>query len=338
MTEDFDKNHERDDDIYMVEPQETLWEERFRSSEAVCLIIDPVWKAAPRMNLYKLDGMDRRGSRTEIFVAENRNGNPGFAKNELDQTLASPYLLLSSRPRIMQSGQIILRCDNMVSAVASYLPQGFLPIVTRRQQKLRQVLERLKIRLDRLCDRVIDKEIRRMEFVIVPNWQLWSISDASEGMFAPLKAKLLRIGYGTRYLPGGAAVVANIHDDPDFFAKVADFARFAGAPILLLKRKDSNGVEKLDLTSGNSHAIPGDSFLHYIALCVNHWKGYGFLRDKSLLDCRLAAAGTLGLDLFCWKNMFGKMGVDHNAKKFDACYAEYKARKNKIDPHSGEES
>ena len=61
MTEDFDKNHERDDDIYMVEPQETLWEERFRSSEAVCLIIDPVWKAAPRMNLYKLDGMDRRG-------------------------------------------------------------------------------------------------------------------------------------------------------------------------------------------------------------------------------------------------------------------------------------
>ena len=111
MTEIFCEKCERDDDIYMVEPQEALWEEHFRSSEGVCLIADPVWRTAPRVNLYKLDGMDRCGSRTEIFVAENRNGNPGFAKNELDQTLASPYLLLSSRPRIMQSGQTILRCD-----------------------------------------------------------------------------------------------------------------------------------------------------------------------------------------------------------------------------------
>ena len=338
MTEDFHENHERDDDIYMVEPQEALWKERFRSSEGVCLIIDPVWKAAPRMNLYKLDGMDRRGNRTEIFIAEKRNGNPGFAKDQLDKTLASPYLLLSSRPRIVQSGQIILRCDNMASAVASYLPQGFLPIVTKRQQKLRQVLERLKIRLDRLCDRVIDEEILRMEFVIVPDWQLWSMKDASEGMFFPLKAKLLRIGYGTRYLPGGAAVVANINDNPVFFAQVADFARFAGAPVLLLKRKDCNGVEKLDLTSGKSHVSEGDSFLHYIAQCVNHRNGYTFLRDKSRYDRRLAAAGTLGLELFCWKNMFGKMGVDHNAKKFDARYMEYKAHKDKNDPHSGEES
>lgn len=338
MTEDFDKNHERDDDIYMVEPQETLWEERFCSSEGVCLIADPVWRTAPRVNLYKLDGMDRRGSRTEIFVAENRNGNPGFAKNELDQTLASPYLLLSSRPRIVQSGQIILRCDNMASAVASYLPQGFLPIVTRRQQKLRQALERLKRHRDRLRDRVIDEEILHMEFVIVPNWQLWSISDASESMFAPLKAKLLRIGYGIRYLPGGAAVVANINDDPDFFQKVADFARIAGAPILLLKRKDCNEVEKFDPASRKSHVVQGDSFLHYIIQCVNHSDGRVFLRDKSRYDRRLAAAGTLGLDLFCWKNMFGKMGVDHNAKKFDARYAEYKAHKDKNDPHSGEES
>ena len=338
MTETFYENCERDDDIYMVEPQETLWEERFRRSEGVCLIADPVWKTANRVNLYKLDGMDRRGSRTEIFVAENRNGNPGFAKNELDQTLASPYLLLSSRPRIMQSGQIILRCDNMASAVASYLPQGFLPIVTRRQQKLRQALERLKRHRDRLLDRVIDEEILHMEFVIVPNWQLWSISDASEGMFAPLKAKLLRIGYGARYLPGGAAVVANIDDDPDFFQKVADFARIAGAPILLLKRKDCNEVEKFDPASRKSHVVQGDSFLHYIIQCVNHSDGRVFLRDKFRYDRRLAAAGTLGLELFCWKNMFGKMGVDRNAKKFDARYMEYKAHKDKNDPHSGEES
>ena len=338
MTDLHVENSEQDDDIYMVEPQEALWEERFRSSEGVCLIADPVWKTAPRVNLYKLDGMDRLGSRTEIFVAENRNGNPGFAKNELDQTLASPYLLLSSRPRIMQSGQTILRCDSKASAVESYLPQGFLPIVTRHQQKLRQVLERLKTRRDRLRDRVIDEEIRRMEFVIIPDWQLWSKEDTSEGMFFPLKAKLLRIGYGTRYLPGGAVIVANINDDPDFFAKVADFARFAGAPVLLLKRKDCSGVEKLDLTSGKSHVNEGDSFLHYINLCVNHRDGRVFLRDKSLYDRRLAAAGTLGLELFCWKSWFGKMGTDHNAKKFDARYMEYKARQNKDDPHSGEES
>lgn len=338
MTEDFHENCERDDDICMVEPQEALWEESFRSSEGVCLIVDPMWKAAPRMKLYKLDGIDRRGNRTEILVAENRNGNPGFAKNELDQTLASPYLLLSSRPRIMQSGRVILRCDSMASAVESYLPHGFLPIVTRRQQKLRQVLERLKNRRDRLCDRVVGGEILRMEFVIVPDWLLWRVEDTSEGMFFPLMAKLLRIGYGTRYLPGGAAIVANISDDPDFFAKVADFARFAGAPVLLLKRKDCSGVEKLDLTSGKSHVVQGDSFLHYITQCVNHRDGRVLLRAKSRYDRRLAAAGTLGLELFCWKNIFGKMGTDHNAKKFDARYTEYRARKDKINPHSGEES
>lgn len=338
MTGSFRENCERDEDIYMVEPQETFWEKRFCNSEGVCLIVDPVWKASPRVNLYKLGGMDRRGNRTEILVAENRNGNPGFAKNELDQTLVSPYLLLSSRPRIMRAGQIILRCDSKASAVDFYLPQGFLPIVTRQQQKLRQVLERLKNRRDRLRDRVIDEEIRRMEFVIIPDWQLWSKEDTSEGMFAPLLAKLVRIGYGIRYLPGGAAVVANIGDDPDFFARVVDFARFAGVPVLLLKRKDFSGVEKLDLSSGKSHVNEGDSFLHYINLCANHRNGRVFLRDKSLCDRRLAAAGTLGLELFCWKNMFGKMGSDHNAKKFDACYMEYKARKNKFDPHSGEES
>ncbi|MBO4630945.1 MAG: hypothetical protein J5858_03390 [Lentisphaeria bacterium] len=338
MTEDFHENHERDDDIYMVEPQDALWKERFRSSEGICLIIDPVWKAAPRMNLYKLDGMDRRGNRTEIFIAENRNGNPGFAKDQLDKTLASPYLLLSSRPRIVQAGRIISSCDSMASAVGSYLPQGFLPIVTRRQQKLRQVLERLKIRLDRFRDRVIDEEILRMEFVIVPDWQLWSMENASEGMFFPLKAKLLRIGYGTRYLPGGAVVVANINDNPDFFAQVTDFARFAGAPVLLLKRKDCNRVEKLDLASGKSHVIQGDSFLHYIIQCVNHCDGRVFLRDKSLYDRRLAAAYTLGLELFRREGLFGKMSVDHNAKKFDARYAEYKACKDKNDPNSGEES
>ena len=327
MTGSFRENCEQADDIYMVEPQESLWEKRFCNSEGVCLIVDPVWKAAPRMNLYKLDGMDRRGNRTEIFIAENRNGNPGFAKNELDQTLASPYLLLSSRPRIMRAGQIILRCDSQASAVDFYLPQGFLPMVTRRQQKLRQVLERLKNRRDRLRDRVIDEEIRRMEFVIIPDWQLWSKEDTSEGMFFPLKAKLLRIGYGTRYLPGGAAVVANIGDDPDFFARVVDFASFAGAPVLLLKQKDCSGVEKLDLASGESHVIRGDSFLHYISQCINHCNGRVYLRDKSLYDRRLAAANTLGLDLFRWQGMFGKMGTDHNAKKFDECYAKYKQKK-----------
>lgn len=327
MTGAFRENCERDEDIYMVESQETLWEERFYHSEGVCLIADPVWKTEPRVNLYKLDGMDRRGSRTEIFVAENRNGNPGFAKNELDQTLASPYLLLSSRPRIMQSGRVILRCDSMASAVESYLPQGFLPIVTRQQQKLRQVLERLKNRRDRLRDRVIDEEIRRMEFVIIPDWQLWNKEDTSEGMFFPLKAKLLRIGYGTRYLPGGAAVVANIGDDPDFFARVVDFASFAGASVLLLKQKDCSGVEKLDLASGESHVIQGSSFRSYIIQCVNHRNGRIFLRDKSLCDLRQAVAGTLGLELFRWQGMFGKMGTDHNAKKFDEYYAKYKQKK-----------
>ena len=47
MTEIFCEHCERDDDIYMVEPQGTLWEKRFYHSEGVCLIVDPVWKDAP---------------------------------------------------------------------------------------------------------------------------------------------------------------------------------------------------------------------------------------------------------------------------------------------------
>jgi len=337
MTEDFRKNcgpgnpfqsdeQERDDDVYMVEPQEDLWKERFCNNVGVCLIADPVWKAAPRVKLYRIDGMDRRGNRTEIFIAGNRNGNPGFAKAQLDKTLASPYLLLTSRPRIIQSGQIITLCDSRASALDSYLPKGFLPIVTSRQQKLRQALASMKNHLDRLRDREIDEEILRMEFVIVPDWKMWRMEDTTEGMFFPLKAKLLRIGCGTRYLPGGAAVVANIGDDPNFFAQVTEFARFAGAPVLLLKRKDCDKVEKLDLSSGKSHVIQGCSFRSYIIQCVNHRNGRIFLRDKSLYDLRQAVARTLGLDLFRWNSMFGKMSVDHNAKRFDECYAKYKQK------------
>jgi|GEM_PF-2154573 len=339
MTEDFRKICEtgnpfqsneldRDDDISMVEPQEALWEKRFCNSDGVSLIADPVWKAAPRVKLYKLDGIDRRGNRAELFIAENRNGNPGFAKDQLDKTLASPFLLLSHKhPRIVQAKQVLTRCCDIASAVESYLPQGFLPIVTSRQQRLRQMLASLKKRLNSLRDREIDKEILRMEFAIIPDWQLWSMADSSEGMLFPLKAKLLRIGYGTRYHPGGALIVANIKDDPDFFTQVAEFARFAGAPMLLPKRKDGDGVEKLDLASGMSHGIQSDSFRSYMIEYVNHRNGRLFLRDKSHYDLRMAAAGTLGLELFRWKGMFGKMGVDHNARKFDECYAEYKQKK-----------
>ena len=163
----------RPDGIYMVQPQEALLT-RFRHSEGACLIVDPVWKGVPEVKLYQLDGMDRYGRRTKLLFAENRNGSPGFAKAQLDKTLVSPFLFLSERrPRIIREKQVIATFPNCAAAIEAYLPQGFLPIVTRREQAQRRVLDVLKRNLDRRLDREIDAEILRLECAVIPDWRMW---------------------------------------------------------------------------------------------------------------------------------------------------------------------
>ena len=315
----------RPDGIYMVQPQEALLT-RFRHSEGACLIVDPVWKGVPEVKLYQLDGMDRYGNRAKLQFAENRNGSPGFAKAQLDKTLASPFLFLSERrPRIIREKQVIARFPDCAAAIEFYLPQGFLPIVTRREQAQRRVLDVLKKHLDRRRDREIDAEILRLECAVIPDWHMWREEGDPKLMSRMLFAKLSRLGYGTGGdLAKTGRVVANTIDAPGFFAQVADLAAFAGAPSLLLKRRDSDEPEKLDLASGKSHALPGDSFLRDIVRYVAYESGHGFLRDKSRYDRRMAAAFALRLEFFRYRNIFGMMGCDHEAKKFDALYAECK--------------
>jgi hypothetical protein len=306
----------RADDLYMVRPQHELLA-RFRDSEGVCLIAAPVWKGVPEVKLYQLDGMDRKGGRTKLLFAENRNGSPGFAKAQLDKTLASPFLFLSERrPRIVRERQVIATFPSCAEALDAYLPQGFLPVVTRRGQALEAVLEALKKDLDRRRDREIDAEILRLECVIIPDWRMWCGKGDPERMNRMLNAKLSRLGCGIRRLPGWGTLVANTEDDSEFFAQAADFAAFAGAPMLLHKRKDRDELEKLDLAGGECHAIPGDNFRRYVWR-VDYEAGRGFLRDKSRYDLRMAAAHALGLDLFRYRNIFGKMACDCEAKKFD---------------------
>ena len=310
----------RPDGIYMVQPQEALLA-RFRHSEGACLIAAPVWKGVSKVKLYQLDGMDRNGNRTQLLFAENRNGSPGFAKAQLDETLASPYLFLSRRrPRIIREKQVLATFPDRAAAVDAYLPQGFLPVVTRRERAQREVLDMLKRHLDRRLDREIDAEILRLECVIIPDRRMWREKSDPEPMSRMLDAKLSRLGYGTRRLPGWGTIVVNTLDAPEFFARVADLAAFAGAPLLLLKRKDDDGLGKLDLTSGECLAIPGDSFRRYIGN-IDYVSGRVFLRDESRYDRRKAASSALGLEFFRYRNIFGMVGCDREAKKFDVLYA-----------------
>ena len=311
----------RADELYMVRPQHELTA-RFRHSEGVCLIADPVWKGVPKVKLYQLDGLDREGRRTKLLFAENRNGSPGFAKAQLDKTLASPFLFLSERrPRIVREKQVIAKFPDRAAAIDFYLPRGFLPVVTRHEQAQRRVLDVLKKHLDRRLDREIDAEILRLECAVVPDWRVWRDEGDPKRMSWMLDAKLSRLGYGIGGLAKTGRVVANTTDATGFFAQVADLAAFAGAPLLLLKRRDSDELEKLNLASGKSHAIPGDSFLRDIVRYVAYESGRCFLRDKSRYDRRMAAAFALGLEFFRYRNIFGKMSCDHEAKKFDALYA-----------------
>ena len=325
------------DDLCMVQGQTALLA-RFRNSEGACLISAPVWKSVPQVKLYKLDGLDRRGRRAEILFAENRNGNPGFAKAQLDKALASPYLFLSRRrPRIVYEGKTLVQTGDWESALGSYLPQGFLPIVTKREQAQRRVLDVLKKHLDRRKDQEIDAAIRALECVIIPDWRMWREEDDPEHMSWMFSAKLLRLGCGIKSLPGAGKLVVNCDDRPEFFTQIADFAAFAGAPLLLLKRKDRDELEKLDLADGGNRTAGVGDFRDYWRL-VDYERGRGALPGTRTDDPRWAAICALGLDFFRYLNIFGMMGCDRNAKKFDARYAEYKTGKDKTDPHQGEES
>ena len=309
----------RPDGIYMVQPQETLLT-RFRHSEGACLIVDPVWKGVPEVKLYQLDGMDRDGNRTKLLFAENRNGNPGFAKARLDKTLASPYLFLSGRrPRIIREKQVIADLPDRAAALDAYLPRGFLPVVTRREQAQRRVLDVLKRNLDRRRDREVDAEIVRLECAVVPDWRVWREEGDPERMSRMLDAKLSRLGFGTKCRPGWGVLVVNTLDEPEFFAQVAALAAFAGAPLLLLKRRDSDELEKLDLGNGGNRTFGAGGFRDYWRP-VDYERGRGF-PDGARCDRRMAAASALGLEFFRYKNIFGKMYCDLEAKRFDALYA-----------------
>ena len=304
------------DDLCMVREQNALLE-RFKNSEGACLIAAPVWKGVPRVKLYKLAGLDRRGRRTELLFAENRNGSPGFAKAELDKSLASPYLFLSRRrPRIVREGETLVRPRDWEAALDAYLPQGFLSVVTRKEQAQRRVLDVLKKHLDRRKDREIDAAIRALECAVIPDRRMWRDEGDPERMSRMLDAKLLRLGYGLATLPGAGKLVVNCDDRPEFFAQIADLAAFAGAGTLFLKRRDRDELEKLDLADGGERTTGAGGFR-------GCWQSVDYARGRGALpadDPRRAAICALRLEFFRYLNIFGKMGCDLEAKRFDGLY------------------
>ena len=303
----------------MVQEQSALLE-RFENSEGACLIAAPVWKLVPQVKLYKLEGMDRRGRRVELLFAENRNGSPGFAKAQLDKTLASPYLFLSRRrPRIAREGETLVRPRDWESALDAYLPQGFLPIVTKREQAQRRVLDVLKKHLDRRKDLEIDAAIRALECAVIPDRRMWREEGDPERMSRMLDAKLLRLGFGIRTIPGAGTLVVNCDDRPEFFAQVADFAAFAGAGTLFFKRKDSDELEKIDLDAGRNRTTDAGGFRNYWGQ-VDYVRGRGALPGARTDNPRWAAICALSLDFFRYLNIFGKMGCDIRAQRFDELY------------------
>ena len=90
----------------------------------------------------------------------------------------------------------------------------------------------------------------------------------------------------------------------------------------------------LELVDPENYELKGEDMEHFFAPFLPAIQDRIFRRGQSFLDSLQNAPKDAVIDLLaqnCWQwlGMWGKMGVDHGAKKFDECNAEYERKKKR---------
>ena len=309
-----------------------------RFPDGVCLFLSPKWRCDPQMKIIQIDGVEGNGNPVTLYAAANKNGNPGYAKSQLDKILDSPYLFLSDqRSRIIQHGEVICRFGSPQAALDSFLPPGFKLFVTEYLLKTRQVAKTIKNHLDQQLDIAMSGELDHLEMAICPDWQIWKTPcpadnikptlfrdvngdrtpiTGPEFMSRLLISKFLRIGYGFRKQDHNFIIV-NINDAANFFQTVTDFARFSGIPQIIINTKDQGPLRRIDLITGEEISLSNSITDHLDNRFANDLKKS---RSAALKDPREALISAFCTSTFRQSGMFSKMSIDRNAQNFDFIY------------------
>ena len=319
----------------ITEPAEKLIE---RFPEGVCLFFSPKWCGNPQIKIIQLDGVDGNGNPATLYAAANKNGNPGYAKSQLDKFLDSPYLFLVGRQsRIIQHGDVICHFETPKAALESFLPPGFELFVTEFLLEARKAAEIIKKHFDQQLENSMISEIEHLEMAIIPDWRLWGnhcpADNARPVLFKNvngektpitgcelmshlLTSKLLRLGYGIRE-QDCTFIVVNIKDEADFSQTVVDLARFSGVPQILIKSKDQNSLQQLDLTTGEEISLTDDISDYFDDRLAADLKKF---RPGAVNDPRTALINAFCTSTFRKRGLFGKMMIDRKAEEFDLLY------------------
>lgn len=204
-------------------------------------------------------------------------------------------------------------------------------------RRLREKAHSGKVRMsDKELDRRMRTEIEKLECAVIPDWRVWTGDGAAdrnppelfhedgtpfsgaELMAKRLSAKLLRIGCGIRGLDPDGFIAVNIDEMPEFFRRVAELARFAGAGSILVKRSGQRTLTKLDLATRMETPYLGKDLF---AMLDRRFAG-DLKRERAaaLEKPREAAIDALCTSRFSRCGIFGKMGIDAGARRFDMLY------------------
>ena len=133
------KNHYHlpEQDVYDIRPLESM-NDLLVPEQSLCIVHNPYW--IKRRRIYNWDGdysfargVSNSGAKVEIEIYQSYLLDLGRYKCRLDKHLLSAFLFVSWRKhlghtfRMFQQHELIAEFPDMESAMAAYMPDGFIP-------------------------------------------------------------------------------------------------------------------------------------------------------------------------------------------------------------------
>lgn len=126
-----------DEDIYEITPLESM-DELLIPETSLCVIHIPCWDendvwACSPSEASRVIGISKSGKKEMLYVQRGYNYDLGRFKSKLDKHLLSAYLFISWRKhlghvfKMFHRHELIAEFPDFVSAIAAYMPDGFMP-------------------------------------------------------------------------------------------------------------------------------------------------------------------------------------------------------------------
>ena len=123
-------NQLADEDIYEITPVSAL-AEFLKPHRSLCIVGTPYGGGIPEM--IRVTGKTRGGEPAKVYLDSAPENDQGIVKSRLDKSLLSPYLFVAWKKggfhtfKLIDARRTVAEFPDLDSALAAYLPEGFVP-------------------------------------------------------------------------------------------------------------------------------------------------------------------------------------------------------------------